>query len=43
LQVSKLLIIPFVCLVEFLWYKRGFKHASMAISVLVVIIGVGIV
>ncbi|KAK9814055.1 hypothetical protein WJX73_010879 [Symbiochloris irregularis] len=41
-QVAKLLIIPFVCLVENLWLKRVFS--SLAIfSIILVVIGVAIV
>ena len=42
-QVSKLLIIPFVCLAEFAWLRRGFKSSAIAVSILVVIAGVSIV
>ena len=41
-QVAKLLIIPFVCVVELVWLKRRFTGPVIG-SVLTVIIGVGIV
>lgn len=41
-QIAKLLIIPFVCLVERLWLQRRFSKPVMA-SVLVVVLGVAIV
>ncbi|KAG2491545.1 hypothetical protein HYH03_010116 [Edaphochlamys debaryana] len=41
-QISKLLIIPFVCLVEYLWFKRRFTLMTV-LSILVVVAGVAIV
>ncbi|KAG2433591.1 hypothetical protein HYH02_012522 [Chlamydomonas schloesseri] len=41
-QISKLLIIPFVCLVEYVWFARTFT-APMVLSILVVVVGVAIV
>lgn len=41
-QVAKLLIIPFVCIVEFVWLQRSFDTATVA-SILTVVFGVGIV
>lgn len=42
LQIAKLLIIPFVCLVELFWMKRRFT-APVVCSILVVVAGVAIV
>lgn len=42
LQIAKLLIIPFVCLVELFWLKRRFA-APVVCSILVVVAGVAIV
>jgi solute carrier family 35 protein E3 len=42
MQIAKLLIIPFVCVVELVWLKRRFTGPVIG-SVLTVIIGVGIV
>ena len=42
LQIAKLLIIPFVCLVEKFWLGRVFT-SSVITSVVVVVIGVSIV
>jgi solute carrier family 35 protein E3 len=42
LQIAKLLIIPFVCLVELFWLRRSFSPQVVS-SILVVIMGVGIV
>lgn len=41
-QITKLLIIPFVCLVEFAWMGRSFRR-PLLLAILVVIMGVGIV
>ncbi|KXZ46534.1 hypothetical protein GPECTOR_42g741 [Gonium pectorale] len=41
-QISKLLIIPFVCLVEYIWFKRRFTPYTV-LSILVVVAGVAIV
>ncbi|PNW76880.1 hypothetical protein CHLRE_11g479950v5 [Chlamydomonas reinhardtii] len=41
-QISKLLIIPFVCLVEFAWFNRTFT-GPMVGSILVVVVGVAVV
>uniref|UniRef100_A0A7S0UWP6 Sugar phosphate transporter domain-containing protein n=1 Tax=Polytomella parva TaxID=51329 RepID=A0A7S0UWP6_9CHLO len=41
-QVSKLLIIPFVCFLEFLWYKQTLSPAALT-SIAIVIFGVGLV
>ncbi|GFR45742.1 hypothetical protein Agub_g7158 [Astrephomene gubernaculifera] len=41
-QISKLLIIPFVCLVEYLWFKRKFTLPTV-LCILVVVAGVAIV
>ncbi|KAK9807322.1 hypothetical protein WJX73_001596 [Symbiochloris irregularis] len=41
-QIAKLLIIPFVCLVEKFWLKRTFS-TSVITSVVIVIVGVAIV
>ncbi|KAG2427131.1 hypothetical protein HXX76_012641 [Chlamydomonas incerta] len=41
-QISKLLIIPFVCLVEFVWFNRAFT-VPMVGSILVVVVGVAVV
>lgn len=41
-QVAKLLVIPFVCLVEALWLKRHFR-TPIIMSIVVVVVGVGIV
>lgn len=42
LQIAKLLIIPFVCLVELFWLRRTFTPQTV-MSILVVILGVGVV
>jgi len=42
-QVSKLLIIPFICLVEYMSFKRGLKSFSLLLCILLVLGGVGIV
>lgn len=42
LQIAKLLIIPFVCLVEKLWLKRTFTSFSI-FSIGLVVSGVSIV
>lgn len=42
MQVAKLLIIPFVCLVEKMWLGREFTSSAVT-SILVVILGVTIV
>jgi solute carrier family 35 protein E3 len=41
-QIAKLLIIPFVCLVEHFWLGKTFSRAVIA-SVVTVVIGVAIV
>lgn len=41
-QIAKLLIVPFVCLVERFWLQRHFSRPVIA-SILVVVAGVGIV
>ncbi len=41
-QIAKLLIIPFVCGVEWVWLGRRFT-ASVIASILVVVVGVAIV
>lgn len=41
-QVSKLLIIPFVCLVEYIWLRRRFTVPAV-ISILIVVAGVAVV
>jgi len=41
-QIAKLLIIPFVCLVERFWLGKTFSRSVIA-SVLTVVIGVAIV
>ncbi len=41
-QISKLLIIPFVCVVEAVWLKRRYTTAVLA-SMVVVVFGVGVV
>jgi solute carrier family 35 protein E3 len=41
-QIAKLLIIPFVCLVELFWLRRTFTPQTV-MSILVVILGVGVV
>lgn len=41
-QIAKLLIIPFVCLVEFLWLRRTFTRPVLC-SMLAVVLGVAIV
>ncbi len=41
-QIAKLLIVPFVCLVERFWLQRHFTRPVIA-SILVVVAGVGIV
>ena len=42
MQIAKLLIIPFVCLVEHFWLGKTFSRAVIA-SVVTVVIGVAIV
>lgn len=41
-QIAKLLIIPFVCLVELFWMKRRFT-TPVVCSILTVVLGVGVV
>ena len=41
-QIAKLLIIPFVCLVEHFWLSKVFTRSVIG-SVLIVVLGVGIV
>ncbi len=41
-QIAKLLVIPFVCFVEYTWFSRRFPPAVVA-AVSVVAVGVGIV
>ncbi len=41
-QISKLLIIPFVCLVEALWFGKRFT-LPLVLSILVVVAGVAVV
>lgn len=41
-QISKLLIIPFVCLVEFIWLRRRFT-APTVLAIVIVVTGVAIV
>ena len=41
-QIAKLLIIPFVCLVEHFWLGKTFSR-SVIVSVVTVVIGVAIV
>jgi solute carrier family 35 protein E3 len=41
-QIAKLLIIPFVCMVELFWLRRSFTP-QVTSAILVVILGVGIV
>lgn len=42
LQIAKLMVIPFVCCVEFVWMGRRFTSAVVC-SILVVIMGVAVV
>lgn len=41
-QVAKLLVIPFVCMVEAVWFNRRFNTATL-LSILTVIFGVATV
>lgn len=42
LQVAKLLVIPFVCGVEAVWFKRKFNTATI-MSIMAVMVGVATV
>lgn len=42
LQVAKLLVIPFVCMVEAVWFGRRFNTATL-LSIMTVIVGVATV
>jgi hypothetical protein len=42
LQVAKLLVIPFVCGVEAVWFKRRFNTATI-MSIMAVMVGVATV
>eukprot|EP00955_Chlamydomonas_euryale_P017901 190732-Chlamydomonas_euryale.AAC.8 len=41
-QIAKLLIIPFVCVVEFVWMNRTFRPPVIG-SILTVVLGVAVV